>query len=235
MARFLAGEGSRAQPSPAGRGGPARPGPAPHAAARSRGSLRGWHRGRGGGSAPLPAAALKGAERRRVRVGCDPWSQVSAVGVAPTAAAAAFSASLPFQRGAPQSRPVPLGCSRRGSAALIPRGCASLCPPGDRAGCNLARWARSSAPVAPRGRARCCCSVGEPRVAAELPTCVSAEQGCACCQVLLGHKFPFLRKCPWADVVVMLWPGLVPVDFLFVCFSSCIFFSPLALQVLPLS
>lgn len=158
-------------------------------------------------------------------MGCDPWSQVSAVGVAPTAAAA-FSASLPFQRGAPQSRPVPLGCSRRGSAALIPRGCASLCPPGDRAGCNLARWARSSAAVAPRGRARCCCSVGEPRVAAELPTCVSAEQGCACCQVLLGHKFPFLRKCPWADVVVMLWPGLVPVGFLFVCFSSCIFFFP---------
>jgi len=103
MARFLAGEGSRAQPSPAGRGGPARPGPAPHAAARSRGSLRGWHRGRGGGgSAPLPAAALKGAERRRAWVGCDLRSQVSAVGVAPTAAAV-FPASLPLQPGAPRA------------------------------------------------------------------------------------------------------------------------------------
>lgn len=89
-----------------------------------------------------------------------------------------------------ESRPVPLGCSLRGSAALIPRGCASLCPPGDRAGCNPARWARSSAPVAPRSHAGCRRSLGEPRVAAELPTCAPAERGCARCQVLLGLSFP---------------------------------------------
>lgn len=87
--RFHLGRGRGDGPLPGGGGegggrrggaarpGPARLGPAPHAAARSRGSLRGWHRGGGGGSAPLPAAALKGAGRPRGRVGCDLWSQVS--------------------------------------------------------------------------------------------------------------------------------------------------------------
>lgn len=72
MARFLAGEGRAGAGGEGreGRPGPARLGPAPHAAARSRGSLRGRHRG-GRGSAPLPAAALKGAGRPGLRAGRD--------------------------------------------------------------------------------------------------------------------------------------------------------------------
>lgn len=148
-----------------------------------------------------------------------------------------FLSSAGLRRAVPSRSAAP-GGARRLSFPVAAR------PFVPRATGRAVTWpAGHGAPVAPWGRAGCCCSLGESRVAAELPTCVSAERGCACCQVLLRRKFPFLRKCPWADVVVMLWPGLYQsvvfflllLFFLFCFLFSCIFFSPLALQVLPLS
>lgn len=132
--------GGRGRPGLA-RPGPSRLGPAPHAASRSRGSVRGWHRGGGsGGSAPLPAAALKGAGAAEGPGGARPvepgecgagpgcrrvcGSPPSLLNPDPAGCPAAAGT---FPAGA-SSRPAPRWRHRR--PVPYSGGCSSLCLPG---------------------------------------------------------------------------------------------------------